>query len=192
MLSTGGLMKTFVDNDIINKQCGKLTVKAHLGKKGLVHIYLCECECGNTKAITRGNLTGNHTKSCGCLKKRKGKESQCWSGHGEISGRVWSSIQAKAAQRDLPFSITIEEAWEQFKKQGGKCALTGWPISLNSHKGTYAKRTASLDRIENKAGYEKDNIQWLHKDVNWMKGKFSTSRFKEICEAVANGKKVQS
>jgi len=30
--------------------------------------WLCQCDCGNTVIVTRGNLQTGNTKSCGCLK----------------------------------------------------------------------------------------------------------------------------
>lgn len=30
-----------------------------------------------------------------------------------------------------------------------------------------------------------DNVQWVHKDINWMKGRFPMPRFLELCTAVA-------
>ena len=88
--------------------------------------------------------------------------------------------------RGLPFDISLKEAWELFLAQNRKCALTGWDLSLRETKtrGPSAE-SASLDRIDNNKGYTKDNVQWLHKDVNWMKGRFTQNRFLEICQTVA-------
>lgn len=170
--------------DLVGEKFNMLEVKQYQGKRGKHAYYLCKCECGNEKEVSRINLMANHTRSCGCLKRRKGKNNKCWSGCGDLSGRIWSSIKIKAKTRNLGFELTIEEAWDKFEEQGGKCALTGWPISLVSSKNQNWRRSASLDRIDNTSGYSKANIQWLHKDVNWMKGRFSHDRFIEICQAV--------
>ena len=45
---------------------------------------------------------------------------------------------------------------------------------------------ASLDRIDNTKGYEIGNIQWVHKDVNWMKHDFDQSYYIQTCKMVAN------
>jgi hypothetical protein len=182
--------------DIIDKKFDKLTVRKFVGKKpdkkGNSVYYLCQCDCGKMKETTRVNLMAKHTRSCGCLKRLKGKDNKCWQGHGDISSRLWSHIKKHAENRNLDFTVSIEEAWDKYVKQDSKCELTGWPIVLNTHKGAYSARTASLDRIDNAKGYEKGNIQWLHKDVNWMKGKFATDRFMEICKAVTEKDKVRS
>jgi hypothetical protein len=46
-------------------------------------------------------------------------------------------------------------------------------------------RTASLDRIDNDKGYVKSNIQWIHKDINYMKRILSQKKLIEYCNLVA-------
>lgn len=170
----------------------KIEKKSPTKKGRVLRYYLCQCDCGEETEVRRDYLLTDHTKSCGCLKKIKGKNNKCWSGHEEISGRLWTHIKRHAKTRDLEFNVTIEDAWKQFEKQKGCCALTGIEIGFNYHKGAYNCRTASLDRIDSNRGYTNDNIQWLHKDVNWMKGKFPSSRFVELCLAVAKHQRGKS
>jgi hypothetical protein len=60
--------KRFVD--LSGKKFGKLTVlcESHKDKHGKMH-WLCECSCGNKKAITTQSLNRGATRSCGCLKE---------------------------------------------------------------------------------------------------------------------------
>ncbi len=48
------------------------------------------------------------------------------------------------------------------------------------------KQTASLDRINSKKGYVKGNIQWVHKNVNFMKSSFSTTVFLNLVAKIYN------
>lgn len=157
------------------------------------HYYNCQCECGKEKVFLRGNLITHHVKSCGCLKNRNCSESKTWAGHGEISLRTWSHIKNHAlGRKDLnkrEFSITIEDAWEKFKEQDGKCALSGISLSLKATKGNYKEKTASLDRIDSSKGYIEGNIQWVHKTLNAMKRDFSDECFIEFCELVTDYQK---
>jgi len=156
-------------------------------KKGrIIRYYLCRCDCGKETEVRRDYLITGHTRSCGCLKRKKGKTNKCWTGHEEISGGLWTHIKRHAKTRNLEFSVTIEDAWKKFEKQKGRCALTGIEIGFNDC------RTASLDRIDSNRGYTNDNIQWLHKDVNWMKGTFPSSRFVELCLAVSEHQRGKS
>jgi hypothetical protein len=49
---------------------------------------------------------------------------------------------------------------------------------------TRTKNTASLDRIDNKIGYEVGNVHWVHKEVNMAKGSMSHGDFLSLCRCV--------
>lgn len=46
------------------------------------------------------------------------------------------------------------------------------------------KGTASPDRIDSSLGYTKDNVQWVHKDVNTIKWDLSHDRFVKLCKTI--------
>ena len=91
-----------------------------------------------------------------------------------------------AKSRGIPFEITIEYGWELFLSQGRKCALSGVPLVFAEKVGKYTDKTASLDRIDSRYGYIKGNVQWVHKDLNFMKHKHSTNTFVEWCRKVVD------
>lgn len=53
--------------NLVGRKFGALTVLQHLphGKYEAPRV-LCECECGNTKAVMVSNLKRGYTRSCGC------------------------------------------------------------------------------------------------------------------------------
>ena len=137
-------------------------------------IWKCLCTCGKTINILTHSLTRKDrkaTKSCGCL--RTGTTSRVWRGGNKVSGIYFSSTKASAKKRNLEFDITVKDMDELIEKQNGKCALTGWDIKVNE--------TASIDRIDSKIGYLKDNIQWVHKDLNRFKWDFDEKYLYRIC-----------
>jgi hypothetical protein len=183
-------------SDIVGRRFGYLTVSSfilktpyHYGKdqKRLRHDYryLCRCDCGATAEVLRTNLQSKHTMSCGCERKPSGAKSARWTGFSEISGAYWGRLQRGAASRDIPFRLSIQEAWEVFLRQQRRCALTGEPICLG--KG----QTASVDRIDSSGPYELSNVQWLHKDVNKMKMDTTTEKFVALCRLVARHNDVR-
>ena len=117
-----------------------------------------------------------------------GSKSRLWQGHGELSLNYWRSILRGARLRELEVTITINDAWALFERQGGRCALSG--VGLVMH--VPAKRvtrgapsaTASLDRIDSTCGYNPGNVQWVHKHVNIMKRDHSDLDFIEWCRKV--------
>lgn len=163
--------------NLIGKRFGMLTVIGIDAQQNRRVKWHCECDCGNFKNIPAIYLKSGESSSCGCKTKRSGKENPLWSGHEEISGRVWASVKHSAVKRKIIFDLSIKDAWNTFLKQERLCALTKIPLVMGEN--------ASLDRIDSSKGYTIDNIQWLHKWVNIMKWDFTQKEFCDICKLVA-------
>lgn len=99
-----------------------------------------------------------------------------------INPEYWSWIIKSAKERSLEFNITKEYALNLFFQQNEICKLSGIEIKMCSR---YLGRTASLDRIDNSKGYIEGNVQWVHKEINRMKGTLSDEEFIEFCTKVA-------
>lgn len=149
-------------------------------------MWLCSCECGQDKEIPTGHLTRklNPVKSCGCLRFAIGSDNPTWTGVGDISGSWWVTHVLKSARtyRRKEVSITKQYAWDLLISQKHKCTLTGLSIKVGEN--------ASLDRIDSAKDYEAGNVQWVHKDVNIMKNKFSSEYFLEMCKRVVEYSKL--
>jgi len=92
--------------------------------------------------------------------------------------RLYNKFRKSANTRGIKWDIDYKIFVECFT---GKCALSGWDISM-----TYANGTASLDRIDSTKGYEVGNIQWVHVMVNMCKNKYPQDKFVEMCKAITN------
>lgn len=100
---------------------------------------------------------------------------------------TWFNMKMKSGKsRGYQWDLTIEFLWDMYVNQEGKCALSGLPIGW-AKKGLTA--TASIDRIDSSEGYLIENVQLVHKDVNFMKQQFSQEYFIELCKQVANKEK---
>jgi len=99
-----------------------------------------------------------------------------------MPGSWWSILERSARDRDILVFVTPLEAWGLFQKQEGVCALSG--VSIDFDKPI----TASLDRIDSEKPYELVNLQWVHKDVNLMKNKFSQDYFIEMCKRISESR----
>jgi hypothetical protein len=176
-------------NNLIGKRFGKLLC---LKQKGFTpdhhRMWLCKCDCGKEKEILATNLLCKRTVSCGCAGLSKGSNNMHWTGYGEISGYYWGIIKTNATQRNIKFDISIEDMWKLFINQSRKCALTGVELTFPSDKKHKSISTASLDRIDSTKGYFKENVQWVHKDVNKMKMNFPEIYFIEMCKRIAQYK----
>lgn len=110
---------------------------------------------------------------------------------GKISGRYWCSLIKNAKKRNIEITATMQDAWEIFLKQNKRCFYTGLKITHTkylkriSNKNIYSLGTASIDRKNSDFGYTKENIQWVHKDVNYMKMNLSEKYFIKLCKLIS-------
>ena len=153
-------------------------------KHGLSRTSLClwKCDCGKEFVYRRHDVIRGNKKSCGCVNFR-GNKSSLWKGYGDIAGNFWRNICRGAKNRNHKIQITIEDAWNQFLKQNGKCALTGEELSF-TYTNAIKNCTASLDRIDSTKDYTIDNIQWVHKNINIMKHSYNQNEFILWCNKV--------
>lgn len=175
--------------DLTGQRFGKIVVLGFGGYKGQFNKkhgrkarWKCKCDCGHTWIVNANSLLKkNGTKSCGpcayrrlgdvLIEKSKSKNSKhvgCW---------YLGNVRISAKKRGHEYRITLQDAEDQWVKQNGRCALTDiklTPTCDSSHSTVPQNNTASLDRIDSsKKIYIAGNIQWIHKDVNFMKHTFS-------------------
>lgn len=87
----------------------------------------------------------------------------------------------KAARMYLPSSRDWEALKEKFEKQNRRCVYTGIELDIG--------RNAHIDHIKpvNELGTRKttiDNLQFIHYEVNYMKGALPEERFLELVNLI--------
>lgn len=152
------------------------------------YTWICKCTCSKLKKVSARSLIKNEVKSCGCLRALKTKKEH-FKGIGDIGLDFWNDKIEKAKNRNIDFNISIEYAYLLFLKQNKKCALTGLDLSFDKDlfKNKYK---ASLDRIDSSKPYEVGNVQWVAKEVNLLKNKFSEKYLYNICRDVISYEKI--
>lgn len=167
--------------DITNQIFGRLLAVKRVKNSPLrgSAYWLCRCTCGNETIVEGTALRYGSIKSCGCYKYDK-----IYKGYKDISKTYWGTIIKGAEKRKLKINISMQDAWELWEKQKGLCALTGQKLILNKH---YSKeQTASLDRINNKQGYIKNNIRWVHKDINLLRNNRTDEQLISLCKQIVS------
>lgn len=179
--------------DLTGKVFNGIEVLSYYGTRKGTYMphYLCKCSCGRLTIIQGSCLKRLKTKSCGCLNKRnlKGKDNPSWRGYGDISGSAWKHIALAAKIKNREINIDIVYIWDLFLKQNRKCALTGIDLKIDTGDKN-RDGNASLDRIDSSKGYIIGNVQWVHKDINYMKQEYSDNYFIEMCKKVSEHNKV--
>lgn len=102
-----------------------------------------------------------------------------------FAGATYSAWKASAKRRGYDWKITKKMVEEKFKRQKGRCALSG--IKMEPH--TKSPYRPSIDRINSSKNYEKGNFQFVCSMVNIMKNRFDEKTFVKMCKAIAKYRK---
>ncbi len=170
---------------IVGTKFNRFTFLKDLGhnKKTNRRLWLCRCECGVEKKINYYQVREGEIKSCGCYHKDNQKKIH-WKGYEEISGKYWSQIKKGAQNRAIEFNLDIKYIWDLYINQKRKCALSSLEIGFEN-----SKYSASLDRIDSSIGYIKGNVQWIVKEINYMKMNLQEKDFIFFCKKISNNEK---
>jgi len=187
--------------DLVGQIFGNLKVVefSHIHKSPCGHsisYWKCECKCGNIRVAGIGDLRRKDrygTMSCGCLGKemrrqlaikRTKSNNKNWCGEGDMSGSHICQIKSNAASKNREYNLPSGYLWDLFIKQNRICPITGIELSFDT-SNKKRNGNASLDRIESSKGYVVGNVQWVHKDINFMKQEYSQDYFIRMCQKVA-------
>lgn len=167
------IKRELLDGKIINN---RLIIKC-LGVLKKNHHAKYEVECLSCKSVyltTKNNLLV--TKSCSncCPRKKTGPNNPRWKGGKIIPMNYYNSVKRNALSRNIKFNVSINFLEKIYNQQFEKCKFTHENISFDD-------KTASLDRIDSSKGYVKNNIQWVHKDINLIKNNNSDIEFINNC-----------
>jgi hypothetical protein len=116
-------------------------------------VWLCECDCGNSKAILARSLISGATISCGCYIKSIRGDSIRTHGMSRTSFyRAWRSMLNRCDYKECYVSrgIKVCDRWRVFDKFM-EDMIKGYSNEL------------SLDRINNDGDYTPQNCRWATK-----------------------------
>jgi hypothetical protein len=174
----------------IGSQVGNWEVISEKYKQDNIYWNNCRCVCGKEQRVKTWSLNNSKSKGCGCTNVKGRFKAKCV---GDLSASYYTSFKYNRKSKGIEFSddLNMEHLWYLYEQQGGRCAISAIPIPLNprwsqQNKGrpTEIVQTASIDRIDNSKGYIPGNVQWVHKDINYMRGGLSIMEFIIFCRQV--------
>ena len=141
--------------DLTNKRFGRFTVISRAGSdKWNNSFWLCRCDCGTEKKVTAGNLKSGNTKSCGCLCNESRYKHGC-ANHALYE--TWDNMMRRC---NNPNNKDFANYGDRGIKVCGR-----WHNPENFLKdiesiGDKPTNRHTLDRIDNKEGYNLNNVKW--------------------------------
>jgi len=103
--------------------------------------------------------------------------------HNGINVTWFAKFEKNAKKRKIDFDITIDDVLKVYLDQGKVCSLSGIPIGWTMVEKSH---NISIDRIDSKKGYSRDNIQLVYPKINMMKFTYSQDEFIDLCKRVSS------
>jgi len=156
--------------DLTGKKFGRLLViqrsYIHSGS-GHLAMWDCVCDCGKLHTTDSDSLRSGGSQSCGCRQKEMASKMAkinstkhgMW---GTRFYRIWYNVKKRGTGRELKGiypDIDICDRWLEFDN-----FRDDMYESYLKHVEEFGEKDTSIDRINGKLGYYKDNCRWATVD----------------------------
>lgn len=150
-------------------------------------------QCHIEKSVSEYNADRMNTDGlqthCKLCKKEMQKKSQ--STFDGFIKQLYHDLKTNSLKKskDLKVNITIDDIVALYRKQEGKCAISGKVMTYtkyneNKYGHIKNKNNISVDRIDSNKHYDLDNIQLVCGIINRMKYYLPNNVFLQICTSV--------
>jgi hypothetical protein len=172
--------------DIIDNKFGDLVVVGRSSQKRKNNIlWKCRCVCGYEFFEILKHLNDGTRNKCKYCERKIKSDNKIKYKRTNAKHTWFNKFIREAFLRGKEVEITQEQLQELFDKQNGICSLSNLEIQFPELRHNKLTGTGSVDRIDSNKPYTLDNVQWVHRDVNFAKGVFTQDYFINLCHKVA-------
>jgi methylphosphotriester-DNA--protein-cysteine methyltransferase len=133
---------------------------------------------------------GGLTSECrACFRARSSANQKARHHAGGIAyhlAYITRSARLRARKSRLAFDIDAEYLRALLRDQGGLCAVSGIELTFAKGKG-HVPTNASIDRIDPRSGYTRENVQLVAWQVNAIKSNLDLAELARWCELIRGG-----
>lgn len=117
--------------------------------------WICQCDCGNSVAVSGHSLREGNTMSCGCLRLERALEKISKPAGVAARNRAVATMKANAVRRELPWRLTEAEIETLM---GQPCHYCGSVPSNVVKSRNESVCYSGIDRLDSSKGYTTDNV----------------------------------
>lgn len=101
---------------------------------------------------------------------------------------VLTSARGRAGKREQPFDLTMDYLESVWKRQNGRCALSGLTFHNEVFSNVFVKKpfAPSIDRIDCLGPYIQGNIQLVCTAVNFARGQWGDDVLRQIAYGIVD------
>ena len=177
------------------KTCRSTYRKKKTYKKTIIDTECMKCK----KILSPDNFHCDKSSTNGlqsyCKECQKINETEYYKKGGKelFLKRCFKDLKSNAKKRNIDVDITLKDILDLYKKNEN-CSISGIKMTTEyiPREGKWSRiHNLSVDRIDSKKSYTKDNIQLVCGIVNIMKWDLKQDDFIDICHKIVENEKLK-
>ena len=144
--------------------------------KNRQHCWVCLCDCGTVRPVSRNALVLGRSKSCGCFRDDRARETKTLGSGIAVRNSILHTYKNQAQKRNLSFDLSDDEFFILTKGNCHYCGIE--PSQERFYKGCNGSYIHNgVDRVDNSRGYILDNCVSCCKHCNNAKRTMTLKEF---------------
>lgn len=154
---------------------------------------------GDGNRIRFSTRTDDPIRAAGILETFKREHETGWMLSRDEAATEWKDVadwvhqrqRQSAKERGIPFDLTASDVFWMMQKTGFRCAVSGIRFSKKCEKGGPTDPwSASIDRIENRHGYVRDNVRMVSLAANLAMNQWGLDTLQRLARGIVRSSEL--